>query len=70
MVCWYSCNLLTACVPENRQSEGVMISEGTPHIVSGQCWKSLFPDAALILMTAGFILIGEGINAGAERSSM
>jgi ABC-type dipeptide/oligopeptide/nickel transport system permease subunit len=47
-----------------------MISEGTPHIVSGQCWKSLFPDAALILMTAGFILIGEGINAGAERSSM
>jgi ABC-type dipeptide/oligopeptide/nickel transport system permease subunit len=47
-----------------------MISEGTPHIVSGQWWKYLFPDAALILMTAGFILIGEGINAGAERSSM
>jgi ABC-type dipeptide/oligopeptide/nickel transport system permease subunit len=47
-----------------------MISEGTPHIVSGQWWKSLFPDAALILMTAGFMLIGEGVNAGAERSSM
>ena len=47
-----------------------MISEGTPHIVSGQWWKTLFPDAALILMTAGFILFGEGINAGAEGSSM
>jgi ABC-type dipeptide/oligopeptide/nickel transport system permease subunit len=47
-----------------------MISEGTPHLVSGQGWKSLFPDAVFILMTAGFILIGEGINAGAERSSM
>jgi ABC-type dipeptide/oligopeptide/nickel transport system permease subunit len=47
-----------------------MIGEGTPHIVSGQWRKSLFPATALILMTAGFLLVGEGINAGAERSSM
>jgi ABC-type dipeptide/oligopeptide/nickel transport system permease subunit len=47
-----------------------MISEGTAYIVSGQWWKFLFPDTALILMTAGFLLIGEGINTGAEESSM
>jgi peptide/nickel transport system permease protein len=34
---------------------GVMISEGSPFIVSGQWWMSFFPGAALILMTAGFI---------------
>jgi hypothetical protein len=28
-----------------------------------------FPGVALILMTAGFILICDGINAGGERSS-
>jgi peptide/nickel transport system permease protein len=46
---------------------GVMISEGSPYIVSGQWWMSFFPGAALILMTAGFILIGDGVNAGSER---
>jgi ABC-type dipeptide/oligopeptide/nickel transport system permease subunit len=46
---------------------GVMISEGSPYIVSGQWWMSFFPGAALMLMTAGFILIGDGINAHAER---
>jgi peptide/nickel transport system permease protein len=46
---------------------GVMISEGSPYIVSGQWWMSFFPGAALVLLTAGFILIGDGLNAGAER---
>jgi hypothetical protein len=46
---------------------GVMISEGAPYIVSGQWWMALFPGAALMLLTAGFILIGDGLNAGAER---
>jgi peptide/nickel transport system permease protein len=46
---------------------GVMISEGSPYIVSGQWWMSFFPGAALMLMTAGFILIGDAINARAER---
>jgi peptide/nickel transport system permease protein len=46
---------------------GVMISEGSPYIVSGQWWMSFFPGAALMLLTAGFILIGDGLNAGAER---
>jgi hypothetical protein len=35
--------------------------------VSGQWWMSFFPGAALILMTAGFILIGDGVNARSER---
>jgi peptide/nickel transport system permease protein len=42
---------------------GVMISEGSPYIVSGQWWMSLFPGAALIVMTAGFVLVGDGLNA-------
>jgi peptide/nickel transport system permease protein len=46
---------------------GVMISEGSPYIVSGQWWMSFFPGAALVLLTAGFILIGDGLNAGADR---
>lgn len=44
-----------------------MISEGSPYIVSGQWWMSVFPGAALIVMTMGFILMGDGINARAER---
>jgi peptide/nickel transport system permease protein len=46
---------------------GVMISEGSPFIVSGQWWMSFFPGAALILMTAGFILLGDGLSARTER---
>jgi peptide/nickel transport system permease protein len=46
---------------------GVMISEGSPYIVSGQWWMSFFPGVALILMTAGFTLIGDGINSRTER---
>ena len=46
---------------------GVMISEGSPFIVSGQWWMSFFPGAALILMTAGFTLLGDGLSARAER---
>jgi peptide/nickel transport system permease protein len=46
---------------------GVMISEGSPFIVSGQWWMSFFPGAALILMTAGFTLVGDGLSARTER---
>ena len=46
---------------------GVMISEGSPYIVSGQWWMAFFPGAALVLLTAGFILIGDGLNARVER---
>jgi peptide/nickel transport system permease protein len=46
---------------------GVMISEGSPYIVSGQWWMSFFPGAALMLLTAGLILIGDGLNAQMER---
>jgi peptide/nickel transport system permease protein len=49
---------------------GVMISEGSSYIVSGQWWMSFFPGTALMLMTAGFILIGDGINARHEGSSL
>lgn len=46
---------------------GVMISEGSPFIVSGQWWMSFFPGAALILLTAGFILVGDGLSARTTR---
>ena len=46
---------------------GVMISEGSPYIVSGQWWMSLFPGGALIVMTAGFVLVGDGLNARTTR---
>ncbi len=46
---------------------GVMISEGSPFIVSGQWWMSFFPGAALILMTTGFVLLGDGLSARTER---
>lgn len=44
-----------------------MISEGSPYIVSSQWWMSFFPGAALMPLTAGLILIGNGLNASAER---
>ena len=46
---------------------GVMISEGSAFIVSGQWWMSFFPGAALILMTTGFVLLGDGLSARTER---
>jgi peptide/nickel transport system permease protein len=46
---------------------GVMISEGSPFIVSGQWWMSFFPGAALMLMTTGFMLLGDGLSARTER---
>jgi peptide/nickel transport system permease protein len=46
---------------------GVMISEGSPFIVSGQWWMSFFPGAALMLMTTGCILLGDGLSARTER---
>jgi peptide/nickel transport system permease protein len=46
---------------------GVMISEGSPFIVSGQWWLSCFPGVALILLTAGFTLVGDGLSARTER---
>ena len=46
---------------------GVMISEGSAFIVSGQWWMSFFPGMALMLMTAGFMLVGDGLSARTER---
>ena len=46
---------------------GVMISEGSAFIVSGQWWMSFFPGAALILLTTGFTLLGDGLSARTER---
>jgi len=41
---------------------GVMISEGSPYIVSGEWWMSFFPGAALILLTTSFTLLGDGLS--------
>lgn len=46
---------------------GVMISEGSPYIVSGQWWMSFFPGMALMLLTAGFVLLGDGLSTRLRR---
>lgn len=44
-----------------------MISEGSPFITSGQWWMAFFPGMALILLTAGFVLVGDGLSARTHR---
>ncbi|MBI3078613.1 MAG: ABC transporter permease [Deltaproteobacteria bacterium] len=49
---------------------GVMVSEGSPYIVSGHWWMSFFPGAAIVAMTAGFILMGEALGGIQETSNL
>lgn len=60
-------SFLTLGVQPPTPEWGVMISEGGPYIVSGHWRMSFFPGATLMLMTAGFILIGDGIDARSKR---
>ena len=48
-------------------TQGRIQVTSSPFIVSGQWWMSFFPGAALILMTTGFILVGDGLSARTER---
>jgi hypothetical protein len=48
-----SLSFLRVGIQPSTPEWGVMISAGSPFIVSGQWWMSFFPGVALILMTAG-----------------
>jgi peptide/nickel transport system permease protein len=39
-----------------------MISRGQPQIMTGEWWISFFPGLAVIGLTAGFYLTGDGIR--------
>jgi peptide/nickel transport system permease protein len=41
---------------------GAMIARGQPQVVTGQWWISFFPGAALVVLTAGFYLAGDGLR--------
>jgi peptide/nickel transport system permease protein len=41
---------------------GAMIARGQPQVVTGQWWISFFPGLALLILTAGFYLAGDGLR--------
>jgi peptide/nickel transport system permease protein len=41
---------------------GAMIARGQPQIVTGQWWVSFFPGLTLLILTAGFYLVGDGLR--------
>jgi peptide/nickel transport system permease protein len=45
-----------------RAEWGAMIARGQPQIVTGQWWISFFPGLAVVLLTAGFYLVGDGLR--------
>ena len=49
---------------------GVMISEGSAYVVSGAWWMSFFPGLALLLLTVGFVMVGDGLGAFWEKTSI
>ncbi len=49
-------------IEPGRAEWGSMISRGQPQIVTGEWWISFFPGLAVLGLTAGFYLIGDGIR--------
>lgn len=41
---------------------GSMIARGQAHVVTGQWWISVFPGLAVLLLTSGFYLLGDGLR--------
>jgi peptide/nickel transport system permease protein len=41
---------------------GSMIARGQAYIVTGQWWMSVFPGVAVLLLTTGFYLLGDGLR--------
>jgi peptide/nickel transport system permease protein len=41
---------------------GAMIARGQAQVITGQWWISFFPGLALLLLTAGFYLVGDGLR--------
>lgn len=49
-------------IEPGRAEWGSMISRGQPQIMTGEWWISFFPGLAVLGLTAGFYLIGDGIR--------
>jgi peptide/nickel transport system permease protein len=49
-------------IEPGRAEWGAMISRGQPQIITGEWWISFFPGLAVLGLTAGFYLIGDGIR--------
>jgi len=49
-------------IEPGRAEWGSMISRGQPQIITGEWWISFFPGLAVLGLTAGFYLIGDGIR--------
>ena len=49
-------------IEPGRAEWGAMISRGQPQIITGEWWVSFFPGLAVLGLTAGFYLIGDGIR--------
>jgi peptide/nickel transport system permease protein len=41
---------------------GAMIRQGAEYIVSGEWWVSIFPGVALVLLTVGLSMLGDGLE--------
>jgi peptide/nickel transport system permease protein len=49
-------------IEPGRAEWGAMISRGQPQIMTGEWWISVFPGLAVIGLTAGFYLSGDGVR--------
>jgi peptide/nickel transport system permease protein len=49
-------------IEPGRAEWGAMISRGQPQIITGEWWISFFPGLAVLGLTAGFYLLGDGIR--------
>jgi peptide/nickel transport system permease protein len=57
-----SLGFLGVGIEPGRAEWGSMISRGQPQIITGEWWISFFPGLAVLGLTAGFYLIGDGIR--------
>jgi peptide/nickel transport system permease protein len=49
-------------IEPGRAEWGSMISRGQPQIITGEWWISFFPGLAVLGLTGGFYLLGDGIR--------
>lgn len=57
-----SLGFLGVGIEPGRAEWGAMISRGQPQIITGEWWISFFPGLAVLGLTAGFYLLGDGIR--------
>jgi peptide/nickel transport system permease protein len=41
---------------------GSMIARGQAQVITGEWWVSVFPGIAVLMLTAGFYLLGDGVR--------